>query len=129
MTCLIILVISHSLINFMSETVCGLHLHFIAQVIPCYTRNYFLQKYAIPTFQNTSFDASFRTVHGFQIPVKVINERGITFITGNGWTEFARLYRLHTGSEIIIEIDTHGPISTVITGTQPITHQIGRAHV
>ncbi|KAM0849735.1 hypothetical protein ACQ4PT_053533 [Festuca glaucescens] len=62
------------------------------------------------------------TTHGFQFPVEVVNEAGRTFIIGNAWTKFARLYRLDVGSEIIFEIDTPGPVSRVITGTYPITH-------
>ena len=53
--------------------------HF-SQVVPCYTRKSFLQKYAIATNQKCDFNATLSTQEGFSFDVKVTNTTEKTFL-------------------------------------------------
>lgn len=98
---------------------------FCYQVVPCYTRAYFLQKYALARCENRVFAANLRTREGFNFAVKVTNEKGKlghTYFSGRVWREFARVYLVEPGQEIYFTISEHGPTTLVSPETYPITH-------
>ena len=71
---------------------------------------------------NTNFDATLTTVEGFELPIQCTNVAGFTYFAGNGWKEFARVYTLEVGQEIVFDVDKNDGELRVMTETWPITH-------
>ena len=93
------------------------------QVIPCYSRASFMKKIRVPIGKNGKFHASFTTTEGFEFPCDFTNENGLTYISGDSWKEFARVYRLDVGQEITFSMVNSGvQTSLVTTGHLPFIH-------
>ena len=81
-----------------------------------------MKKFSLAMGHNTNFDATLTTVEGFELPIQCTNVAGFTYFAGNGWKEFARVYTLEVGQEIVFNMDTNDEELRVITETWPITH-------
>ena len=97
-------------------------MHVIIQVIPCYFRTYFLDMHAILPFENTSFEATLTTKDEFSFTVEVTNSDAVTYVNGEFWKEFGRVYQFKVGMELIFKTVTHAMQTEVITGNDPIIH-------
>lgn len=62
------------------------------------------------------------TEEGFEFNVDCINKDGRTYLEGQYWREFARVYNLDVGTELVFSTDTQGPSTPVTSINLPITH-------
>ena len=65
------------------------------------------------------FYASMATSHGFEFSFQVNIEENCSYITGDAWKEFSKVFSLEAGEEVIFNLDTGGPTTMLITGTYP----------
>lgn len=91
------------------------------QVIPCYGRVSFLQKYYIAEYQLCHFRATLFTNEGFSFHVLCTNKMGFTFVTGSVWKDFCRIYSFEVGQDLSFFISKHGD-PRVKPENPPITH-------
>ena len=68
------------------------------------------------------------TSHGFKFTFQVILEENLAYITGNAWNEFAKVYSLEAGDEIVLKLDTGSPSTHLIPGNYPNNHP-GNIHI
>lgn len=95
---------------------------YFAQLIPCFTRDYFLKKLDVAKFHETKVKAQILTEDGSNFLVIVTNEKGRTFFIGPTWREFAKSYRLQVGTELYMDISKPGPEIPVDLPLLPVTH-------
>ena len=82
-----------------------------------------MQKFGVPLGKYGNFEASFSTNEGFEFPCEITNDNELTYISGESWKEFVRVYMLHVGQEITFSTDnSEVPSSVVTTGNLPIIH-------
>ena len=62
------------------------------------------------------------TTEGFHFGVRVSNEDGSTFISGRMWKDFARIYELKVGQQLMFTMNSTDEAVRLTTGHYPITH-------
>jgi hypothetical protein len=62
------------------------------------------------------------TEEGFEFNVDCFNKDGRTYLKGQNWNEFARVYHLEVGTELVFSTDTQGPSTPMTLINLPITH-------
>ena len=78
--------------------------------------------HAILPFENISFEATLTTKDEFSFTVEVTNSDGVTYVNGEFWKEFGRVYQFKVVMELIFKTLTHAMQTEVITGNDPIIH-------
>ena len=73
------------------------------------------------------FYASMATSHGFEFSFQVNIEENCSYITGDAWNEFLKVFSLEAGDEIVLKLDTGSPTTQLIPGNYPNNHQ-GNIH-
>jgi hypothetical protein len=69
-----------------------------------------------------AFVAELVTEEEFEFDVVVTNKDGAKYFGGIAWKEFARIYHLEVGTELVFSIDKKGPSTPVTSSHLPITH-------
>ncbi len=85
-------------------------------------RKYFLRMAAVWPMENTSFSVNLKTKEDFRFDVEFTCIDGITFMNGESWKEFCRVYQFKVGMEIIIKAGNSEVPTEVINANDPITH-------
>ena len=94
-----------------------------SQVLPCYGRAALLEKCNVKANERRIFFASFTTPEKFLFEFKVTNEPNKTFISGDAWKEFCRVYQLQLYQELYFSISKMGfEPSSVVCPQFPIIH-------
>ena len=78
--------------------------------------------HAILPFENIRFEATLTTKDEFSFNVELTNSDGITYVNGENWKEFGRVYQFKVGMELIFKTDACTMRTEVITGNDPIIH-------
>ena len=94
-----------------------------AQVLPCYGRSVLLKKYNVKQHEKRIFHVSFLTAEKFYFEFMITNEPNKTFISGDAWKEYCRVYQLQMDQQVHFSIQNKGmEPSLAVCGKFPIIH-------